>query len=133
VPCTIAAAAKSVGVPWCENCCIWGHPSGRCTNATRCPICGGPHSRNEHRQCCGLCKGDKKAKPHPIPPTPRDQECPHKFKCIACRRDNCGVDSRKCQFWNHRFDRDWIVAQYAKVRAFQERGRQSLNRSIPNV
>ncbi|KAJ2921335.1 hypothetical protein H1R20_g15755, partial [Candolleomyces eurysporus] len=94
--CTISAASANPGVPICNNCWVWGHPTEACRSSTR-------------------CKGNAKAKP-PVPPTPAGDACPHHYQCLACRRDNCSVTSGKCPFWNHRFDRDWIAAKYAELK-----------------
>ncbi|KAJ2921336.1 hypothetical protein H1R20_g15754, partial [Candolleomyces eurysporus] len=121
--CTISAASANPGVPLCNNCWVWGHPTEACRSSTRCKVCAGPHRESEHRRLCGLCKGNAKAKP-PVPPTPAGDACPHRYRCLACRRDNCSVTSGKCPFWNHRFDRDWIAAKYAELKKESEtRGR----------
>jgi len=75
----------------------------------------GPHMADEHRWVAGCCKGNANAIP-PIPPTDAEiTECPHKAHCV-----NCGgphrADSRKCKFWDHWFEQQWINAKYAEVR-----------------
>ncbi|CAA7270654.1 unnamed protein product [Cyclocybe aegerita] len=54
--------------------------------------------------------GNAKAKP-PVPPTPRDQPCPHKGRCVNCHKDHA-ANSASCKFWAHRYDREWIMAEY---------------------
>ncbi|CAA7267352.1 unnamed protein product [Cyclocybe aegerita] len=78
-----------------------------------CPICSGPHEQKEHRQHAGCCKGNAKAKP-PVPPTPRDQPCPHKGRCVNCHKDHA-ANSASCKFWAHRYDREWIMAEYRQT------------------
>ncbi|KAF6742655.1 Gag-like protein [Ephemerocybe angulata] len=129
--CVIQAARASPGTPLCQTCWKWGHPTKACQGRLRCPICGGPHSQNEHRHQCGGCKGNAKANP-PVLPTPPGAECPHSWKCLACRRDGHRVFDRKCPFWDHRFDRAWAVAKYSEVRAHQQRGRSSTH-TLPYV
>ncbi|CAA7271391.1 unnamed protein product [Cyclocybe aegerita] len=76
--CAIRPAARHTGVPLCQRCWKWGHPTVACkAKQLSCPICSGPHKQKEHRQHAGCCKGNAKAKP-PVPPTPRNQPCPQK-------------------------------------------------------
>ncbi|CAA7267576.1 unnamed protein product [Cyclocybe aegerita] len=72
-----------------------------------------PHEQKEHRQHAGCCKGNAKAKP-PVPPTPRDQPCPHKGRCVNCHKDHA-ANSASCKFWAHRYDREWIMAEYRQT------------------
>ncbi|CAA7269047.1 unnamed protein product [Cyclocybe aegerita] len=68
--CAIRPAARHTGVPLCQRCWKWGHPTVACkAKQLSCPICSGPHEQKEHRQHAGCCKGNTKAKP-PVPPTP---------------------------------------------------------------
>ncbi|CAA7268141.1 unnamed protein product [Cyclocybe aegerita] len=67
-------------------------------------------NRKEHRQHAGCCKGNAKVKP-PVPPTPRDQPCPHKGRCVNCHKDHT-ANSASCKFWAHRYNREWIMAEY---------------------
>ncbi|CAA7264641.1 unnamed protein product [Cyclocybe aegerita] len=73
-------------------------------------ICSGPHEQEEHHQHAGCCKGNAKAKP-PVPPTPRNQPCPHKGHCINCHKDHA-ANLASCKFWAHCYDREWIMAKY---------------------
>ncbi|CAA7268109.1 unnamed protein product [Cyclocybe aegerita] len=88
-------------------------PHRRLSKQLFCPICSGPHEQKEHRQHAGCCKGNAKAKP-PVPPTPRDQPCPHKGRCVNCHKDHT-TNSALCKFWAHRYDREWIMAKYRQV------------------
>jgi len=114
--CLIKEAQPRKGVPICQRCWKWGHPSQSCRSpGVTCPHCMGPHMADEHCWVAGCCKGNANAVP-PIPLTDAETtECPHKAHCV-----NCGgphrADSRKCKFWDHRFDQQWINAKYAEVR-----------------
>ncbi|CAA7271389.1 unnamed protein product [Cyclocybe aegerita] len=113
--CAIRPAARHTGVPLCQRCWKWGHPTVACkAKQLSCPICSGPHEQKEHRQHAGCCKGNAKAKP-PVPPTIRDQPCPHKGRCVNCHKDHT-ANSASCKFWAHRYDREWIMAEYRQVR-----------------
>ncbi|CAA7267342.1 unnamed protein product [Cyclocybe aegerita] len=112
--CAIRPAARHTRVPLCQRCWKWGHPTVACkAKQLSCPICSGPHEQKEHRQHAGCCKGNAKAKP-PVPPTPRDQPCPHKGRCVNCHKDHA-ANSASCKFWAHRYDREWIMAEYRQV------------------
>ncbi|CAA7264636.1 unnamed protein product [Cyclocybe aegerita] len=112
--CAIRPAARHTGVPLCQRCWKWGHPTVACkAKQLSCPICSGPHEQKEHRQHAGCCKGNAKAKP-PVPPTPRDQPCPHKGRCVNCHKDHA-ANSASCKFWAHRYDREWIMAEYRQT------------------
>jgi hypothetical protein len=114
--CPFRAARSNPGAALCQRCWRWGHPMLQCrAPQIRCPICSGPHCAEHHRTLGGCCKGNAKANP-PIPPTAPDAPCPHPPQCPNCRKDH-SADSRKCAFWRHRFDQDWIKARYAEVRA----------------
>ncbi|KJA14978.1 hypothetical protein HYPSUDRAFT_149702 [Hypholoma sublateritium FD-334 SS-4] len=112
--CRILAAPKRVGVPFCTNCCRWGHPSKGCRGRVVCPICAGPHEKGLHRLMWGGCKGNPKANP-PMPPTPPGTACPHKPRCVNCKGDH-KVTNGKCPFWKHCRDRDWIDVKYLEAR-----------------
>jgi len=113
--CMIREAEKHRGVPVCQRCWRWGHPSMVCRAISIvCPHCNGPHKAEEHRKVASCCKGNTNANP-PILPTPQSiTECPHKAHCINCGGSHA-ANSRKCKFWDHRFDQQWINAKYAKV------------------
>jgi hypothetical protein len=113
--CPFRAARTNPGAALCQRCWRWGHPMSQCrAPQIRCPICSGPHRAEHHRTLGGCCKGNAKAVP-PIPPTAPDAPCPHPPRCPNCRKDH-SADSRKCAFWRHRFDQEWIKARYAEVR-----------------
>jgi hypothetical protein len=113
--CRFRAARANPGVALCTRCWRWGHPSSACrAPQTTCPACSGPHRFEHHRALSGCCRGNAKATP-PVPPTAPGAPCPHPARCPNCRKDHA-ADSRKCNFWRHRFDKDWIQARYAEVR-----------------
>ena len=110
----IRAAKANPGVALCQRCWKWGHPSSACRALqAKCPLCMGPHSREHHRTLAGCCKGNAKTTP-PTLPTAEGMPCPHPSRCVNCRKDH-PADSRKCNFWRHRFDQDWIKARYTEV------------------
>ncbi|CAA7263212.1 unnamed protein product [Cyclocybe aegerita] len=112
--CAIRPAARHTGVPLCQRCWKWGHPTVACkAKQLSCPICSGLHEQKEHRQHAGCCKGNAKAKP-PVPPTPRDQPCPHKGHCVNCHKDHT-ANSASCKFWAHCYDCEWIMAEYRQT------------------
>ncbi|CAA7269052.1 unnamed protein product [Cyclocybe aegerita] len=112
--CAIRPATRHTGVLLCQRCWKWGHPTVACkAKQLSCPICLGLHEQKEHRQHVGCCKGNTKAKP-PVPPTPRDQPCPHKGHCVNCHKDHT-ANLALCKFWAHRYDREWIMAEYHQV------------------
>ena len=113
---TITAAEICRGVPLCQRCWRWGHPTVACKVRLRtCPICSGPHSREEHHSNAGCCKPNSKLTP-PSLGTPAGEPCPHRAHCPNCL-GNHSADSRSCPYWSHRFDSEWIAARYSKVRA----------------
>ncbi|CAA7263225.1 unnamed protein product [Cyclocybe aegerita] len=69
--CAIRPAARHTGVPLCQRCWTTQH--------------------------VGCCKGNAKAKP-PVPPTPRNQPCPHNGRCVNCHKDPA-ANSASCKFW----------------------------------
>ncbi|CAA7269302.1 unnamed protein product [Cyclocybe aegerita] len=96
------------------RCWKWGHPTVACkAKQLSCPICSGPHEQKEHRQHAGCCKGNTKVKP-PVLPTPHDQPCPHKGRCVNCHKDRA-ANSALCKFWAHRYEREWIMAEYRQL------------------
>ncbi|CAA7263228.1 unnamed protein product [Cyclocybe aegerita] len=84
--CAIRPAARHTGVPLCQRCWTTQH--------------------------VGCCKGNAKAKP-PVPPTPRNQPCPHNGRCVNCHKDPA-ANSASCKFWAHRYNREWIMAEYCQ-------------------
>ncbi|KAF4614683.1 hypothetical protein D9613_002817 [Agrocybe pediades] len=109
--CFIREASAHVGTPISQRCWKWGHSEAGCRQrAAICPHCMGPHRLEEHRTVAKCCKGNAKANP-PIPPTPADQDCPHKAHCVNCGGDHA-ASNRKCKFWVNRYDRTWIEAKY---------------------
>jgi hypothetical protein len=124
--CFIRGTTPQVGVPICQKCWKWGHSAHVCHENHRCARCRQPHRTDEHRLRASCCKGQPKNDP-PVPPTPAVMPCPHKHRCLACRKEGHPVTDRKCEFWYARFDRKKIEALYAKVRVIQQRGRTSSN------
>ena len=114
--CPFRAARANPGLALCQRCWKWGHPETACrAPQTKCPSCGGPHCKEHHRALAGCCKGNKKATP-PIPPTAEGEPCPHAPRCPNCGNEHA-ADDRRCNFWRHRFDQDWIRARYSEVSA----------------
>ncbi|CAA7269291.1 unnamed protein product [Cyclocybe aegerita] len=112
--CAIRPAVRHTGVPLCQRCWKWGHPTVACkAKQLFSPICSGLHEQKEHRQHAGCCKGNAKAKT-PVLPTPHDQPCPHKGHCINCHKDHT-ANLALCKFWAHCYDREWIMAKYHQV------------------
>jgi len=113
--CYIRHALPHVGVPYCQCCCKWGHPTTACRSPrVVCPVCWGPHQHENHCSLAQCCKGNSNANPL-IPPTPEDEACPHVSLCINCRSASHPADSPKCRFWRHRFDAGWIVHQNQRL------------------
>ena len=57
-----------------------------------------------------------KGHPHlnpPVPPTADGTPCPHPALCRNCGKAHT-ANSLRCQFWQHRFDRSWIMARYLR-------------------
>ena len=110
----IHAAKANPGIALCQHCWKWGHPSSAChALQLKCPLCMGPHSQEHHHTLSGCCKGNTKVTPL-VPPTAEGMPCPHPSLCINCRKDH-PANSRKCNFWQHCFDHNWIKVRYAKV------------------
>ena len=110
----IHAAKVNPGVALCQRCWKWGYPSSAChALQAKCLMCIGPHGREHHCTLSGCCKGNAKVTP-PTSPTAEGMLCPHPSHCVNCRKDH-PADSRKCNFWRHLFDQDWIKACYTKV------------------
>ena len=105
----IAPAVKHVGVPQCNRCWRFGHPSNAriCPlKGKLCPICGEIHSIEFHRALETCCHGQPKRNP-PIPATPDGEPCSHDTRCINCS-ENHHSDDRICRYWKSRFKGDWI-------------------------
>ena len=107
-PCCIRCATVQPGVPLCQWCWAWGHPTQVCRRQSiSCLKCGGPHREENHRSVANCCKGKPNAKPDPIPPTPTGTPCPHTSYCHNCDGAHA-ANNPKCPFWRHRFDPNWI-------------------------
>jgi len=50
----------------------------------------------------------------PIPPTTDGDPCPHLTLCKNCSKLHA-TNSPRCQFWQHHFNRFWIVEWYTKT------------------
>jgi hypothetical protein len=107
------AARANPGLPLCIRCWKWGHPTKACrAPQIKCSHCSGPHRSEHHRSLSGCCKGGPDGKNPPA--TKEGEPCPHKPRCVNCRKDHA-ADDRRCNFWRHRFDHDWIKARYEEV------------------
>ena len=111
--CFFRKASMKIGMPLCTRCCSWGHNTNFC-NSTHvfCPICMGPHRKENHRSLSPCCKGHPHLIP-PVPPTADGAPCPHPALCQNCGKLHA-PNSPHCQFWQHRFDRSWIMAHYSQ-------------------
>jgi hypothetical protein len=113
---TFRMARANPGAALCTRCWKWGHPASACRALqTKCPICMGPHRKEHHRALAGCCKGNDRVVP-PVPPTEEGEPCPHAARCLNCRGPH-SADDRRCKFWRHRFDQEWIKARYDEVSA----------------
>jgi len=109
----VAPTTKHVGVPQCNRCWRYGHPSNAWVCLLKgklCPICREPHSVEYYRHLASCCCGKPKQTP-PIPATSEGDPCPHDAKCINCREKHY-ADDRICSFWKSRFKSDWIWHRY---------------------
>ncbi|KXN82147.1 hypothetical protein AN958_02990 [Leucoagaricus sp. SymC.cos] len=98
---------SSPGIPLCQQCWHWGHPTNSCkTEAIHCPHCSGPHSEQHHREYVSCCKGNPKAQP-PTLPTIEGAPCPHVPICSNCHSKHAAND-HKCKYWHHCFDAGWF-------------------------
>jgi hypothetical protein len=121
------AARANPGMALCSRCWHWGHPESACRAPQgRCPTCSGPHRKEHHRTLVGCCKGNPNANP-PIPPMAEGLPCPHPIRCMNCHKAHA-ADDRKCDFWCHCFDSEWIKARYAEVRERQRSRSPNANR-----
>ncbi|KXN92100.1 hypothetical protein AN958_09630, partial [Leucoagaricus sp. SymC.cos] len=106
--CLIQLAKAHSGIPQCQCCWCWRHPSNTYkTQVIKCLLCTGPHSEAHHRKYCGTCKGNAKATP-PIPPTEAGIPCPHNSHCINCKSKHM-ANNCYCKYWHHRFDTNWFI------------------------
>jgi hypothetical protein len=65
------------GVPVCQHCWRWGHPTALCkAKSAMCSLCKEPHHTEHHREMASCCWGNARANP-PIIPTPQGEPCPH--------------------------------------------------------
>ncbi|KXN86448.1 hypothetical protein AN958_10087 [Leucoagaricus sp. SymC.cos] len=98
---------SSPGVPLCQCCWCWGHPTNACkTEAIHCPCCSGPHSEKHYQEYASCCKSNPKADP-PIPPIIVDVDCLHIPICSNCCRKHV-ANNHKCKFWHCHFDANWF-------------------------
>jgi len=78
------------------------------------------HREFNHRTFVACCKGKPNHVP-PVPPTTDGEPCPHPAYCLNCGKPHA-ANSRSCQFWQHHFDREWIISQ------LQSRGEREIPR-----
>ncbi|TEB25029.1 hypothetical protein FA13DRAFT_1796709 [Coprinellus micaceus] len=105
--CFIRGTTPQVSVPICQKCWKWGRENHHCAR------CRQPHRTDEHRLHVSCCQGQPKNNP-PIPPTPVTMPCPHKHRCLACRKEGHSVTDCECELWYAWFDRKKIESLYAK-------------------
>ncbi|KXN85881.1 hypothetical protein AN958_10779 [Leucoagaricus sp. SymC.cos] len=106
--CPVRPAQSHASVPVCQRCWHWGHSTHACrSQAPRCPRCAGPHSEANHCSITGCCRGNPTANP-PVPATMEGAPCPHTARCVNCSGEHSASD-RKCPYWRHRFDREWLA------------------------
>src|SRR6267154_111200 len=115
--CLIHGAKANPGSPLCQRCWRWGHSTRSCrVQTSSCPQCAGPHSEANHRSHAACCKEQPDATP-PVAATPFGIPCPHESRCVNCNGSHAANDKKKCPFWRHRFDREWISRRYSAVSA----------------
>jgi hypothetical protein len=99
VNCRISGARPHSGSIMCTWCQQWGHHHSKCRReGVRCPLCGGPHLESSHATLVDAAKVDAR----------------HCVNCSASKkkkRDHSALD-RKCPFWEHRYDREWLQKQF---------------------
>jgi hypothetical protein len=98
VNCHIAGARPHPGSLLCAWCQKWGHHANQCrSQRVRCSLCGGPHSEANHSSFIKV-----------------NQDKRHCVNCSASKQTKTQHAStdRKCPFWQHRFDRDWLKRQF---------------------
>jgi hypothetical protein len=99
VNCRVSGARPHSGSIMCTRCQRWGHHHSKCRReGVRCPLCGGPHRESSHNTLVDATK----------------VEVRHCVNCSASKmkkRDHSALD-RKCPFWEHRYDREWLKKQF---------------------
>ena len=111
--CFFRKASLHMGMPYCTCCCLWDHNTNFCNSpCVYCPLCTGSHHEDNHRSLAFCCKGRPHANPL-VPPTVDGAPCPHLSLCRNCSKSHA-ANSPCCQFWQHHFDRSWIVTQYSQ-------------------
>ena len=108
--CFFRWTSPKIGVPFCSHCSSWVHNLDYCQSIhVVCPISMGPHHESNHCAFAACCKGKPNHVP-PVPPTTDGEPCPHPAYCLNCGKPHA-TNSHSCQFWQHRFDREWIISQ----------------------
>jgi hypothetical protein len=120
--CFVHTAQAHPGTPLCQCCWHWGHSTKACcSQAPCCPQCSGPHSKANHCTPASCCRGNPSATP-PQPATPEGAPCPHAMHCVNCEGKHSASD-RRCPFWHHQFNWDWLSSQvglvYKRLEAFK--------------
>jgi hypothetical protein len=99
VNCRVSGARPHSGSIMCTRCQRWGHHHSKCRReGVRCPLCGGPHLESSHATLVDAAKVDGR----------------HCVNCSASKRkkrDHSALD-RKCPFWEHCYDREWLRKQF---------------------
>ena len=114
VVCFFWKASMKIELPQCTRCYSWGHNMNYCNSTwVICPICIGPHHEENYWALAACCKGHPKQVP-PVPPTADGEPCPHLALCKNCGKPHA-ANSPCCQFWQHCFNRFWIVERYVKT------------------
>ena len=81
-PCVVQPTCVHTGIPFCQRCCKWNHPTTACKSlCIVCLIRWGPHHEENHYALTSCCKGNSSANP-PISPTPEGEPCTHSHTCI---------------------------------------------------
>jgi hypothetical protein len=98
LPCRIVGAKPHPGSLQCTQCQKWGHHSNQChSQSMRCAFCRGPHSQDNHAMFVKV-KTDNR----------------HCINCTSSKRakNNHASMDRKCLFWQHCFDHNWLKRQF---------------------
>jgi len=99
VNCRVSGARPHSGSIMCTRCQRWGHHHSKCRReGVRCPLCGGPHLESSHATLVDAAKVD-------------DQHCVNCSASKKTKRNHSALD-RKCPFWEHRYDREWLRKQF---------------------